>query len=120
MGRTISVEPQGDNLPDDLDGRIVDGLEALRQRVVEAIRFRFNTWFLARNQGLDYDLLIGHQITPALAAAALNDTIRTEAGDELVALRDLTYSLESATRVFSYYVVVDSIYGSMTISENLG
>ena len=87
--------------------------------MVEAIRFKYQTWFLSRARGLNYDLLIGHQIPPALAAAALSDTIRTEAGDELVALRDVTYSLDRATRVFRYYVIVDSIYGPMTISEDL-
>lgn len=113
--RTISVAAQGPGETDDLDGAIVEGIEALRQRIVQAIRFRVRTWFLARNRGLDYDLLIGHRITPEIAAATLNNVVREEGGSEVLGLRDNRFSLDRPNRIFSYYVVVDTIYGPMTL-----
>ena len=117
MPRTVSVAPPDPNRTDDLDGQIVDGIEALRQRIVQAIRFRIGTWDFARREGLDYDLLIGHRIPPEIAAAALNATIRKEGRDEVTGLRNVRFSLESSNRVFSYSVTVDTIYGPMQISE---
>ena len=117
--RTISVSPINPTGPeyDDLDGLIVSGIDALRQRIVQAIRFRARTWFIRRNAGLDYDTILGHRISPDLAAAVLNDTIREEGGDEVLNLRDVHFSLDSPSRVFSYSVTVETIYGDMTISE---
>ena len=114
MARTISVEPRDPQDPfttEDLDGRVVDGAEALRQRIVQAIRFRYRTWFLRRNAGLDYDLLIGHRITPSQAASVLNDVVRNEGGDEVTALSNVQYSLDGSVRQFRYAVVVEHIYG---------
>ena len=118
--RTISVSPVPgavENDPEDLDGRIVDGIESLRQRIVQAIRFYFGTWFLNRNQGLDYTLLIGHGTSPGIAANALNFVIRNEGGAEVLALENLRYSLDKQ-RVFRYYVLVQTVYGPMPISTD--
>ena len=60
---------------------MVDGVESLRQRIVQALRFRISTWLLDRLAGLDYNLLIGHRISPALAASTLSSAIREEGGD---------------------------------------
>ena len=113
MARTISVAPQDPSDPfttADLDGTVVDGAEALRQRIQEAIEFRFGTWFLRRLDGLDYDLIIGHRIAPGQAAGVLSATIREEAGDELVALRNVRYELDPG-REFRYSVIVEHVHG---------
>ena len=117
MARTISVAQPSPDRTDDLDGTVVDGIEALRQRIVEAIRFRFGTWMLARNAGLDYGLLIGHQITADLAASTLNEVIRKEGGDEVTRLDNVVYSLDRPSRYFYYAVLVQTVYGPMQISE---
>ena len=119
MARTISVEQQGPTLSDDLDGRVVDGIEALRQRIVQRIRFRIRTWFLQRNEGLDYNLILGHRISAALAATALNQTILTEGGDEVTGLDDVQYSIERDSRTFRYSVMVRTIYGDMPLTTVL-
>ena len=115
MARTVSVAAPDPNRTDDLDGRLVDGIEALRQRLVQAIRFRYRTWYLARERGLDYELLIGHQITPDLAASTLNGVIREEGAEEVLGLRDIHFELDRPNRVFSYRVMVDTIYGELLI-----
>ena len=120
MTRTVSVEKIPEVDVDDLDGTIVSELEALRQRIVQAIRLRVRTWFINRNAGLDYDSIIGHRVEPALAAAAINTVIRNEGGNEVIELQDVEYSLESDTRVFRYSVNVETIYGIMPIQQVVG
>ena len=117
--RTLSTSPtqEAGSEYDDLDSTIVDGIEALQQRIVQAIRFRVGTWFLARNQGLNYSFLIGHRTTPDLAASVLNETIREEGGDEVLELQDVQFSIDSPNREFRYSVNVKTIYGDLQISE---
>ena len=119
MARTISTSPPSTGMTDDLDGQVVDGIEALRQRILQAIRFRAGTWFLSRRGGLDYGLLIGHQIPPALAASAVNRAILEEGGDEIISLEDVEYSLNRADRVFSYSVRVMTTHGPMQLNTGL-
>lgn len=122
MGRTISTSPRDPDDPHstyDLDDGIAEGLEALRLRLTQALKFRLRSWFLARNRGLDYDLLIGHQISSSLAATLLNETILEEGGAEVEGLEDVDYSIDRSRRL-RYSARVRTIYGDMTISEALG
>ena len=118
MPRTVSVAPPSPDRPDDLAGGIVDGIEALRQRIVQAIRWRLGTWYLASRSGLDYDRLIGHRLSPDLVAATLNGVIRTEGGDEVLGVT-ATYDLDRPSRVFTYAADVQTIYGPMAVEESL-
>ncbi len=120
MARTVSVEKIPGADIDDLDGTIVSDIEALRQRIVQAIRMRIRTWFINRNAGLDYDSIIGHRVEPALAAAAINTVVRNEGGNEVIELQDVEYSLESDTRIFRYSANVNTIYGIMPIQQVIG
>lgn len=99
----------------DLDGSIPTELEALRQRIRQAIWLRLGEWYLNRRRGLNRDLIIGHQINAELAAQALNDVIRTEGGAEVTGLRDTFYEVDRAERRLRYRVVVDTIYGEMAM-----
>ena len=120
MPRTVSTTPPSPTLTDDLDGGVVDGVESLRQRIVQALRFRLGTWLLARKKGVNYNLLIGHRISQGLAASALSDVIRLEGGSEIVSLNNVQFSLDRESRVYRYSVEIDTIYGSMTVDEAIG
>ena len=120
MPRTVSVTPPSLALTDDIDGGVVDGVESLRQRIVQALRFRIRTWYLDRQAGLDYNLLIGHRVTPALAASTLSSAIREEGGDEIVNLNNVQFSLDRENRVYRYSVNIITVYGDMRISETIG
>ena len=119
MARTVGVtyDPARDLY--DLDGTVPDALEALRQRILQAIWLQVGEWFLNRNRGLDRSLIIGHQINAALAAQALNETIRTEGGAEITGLRDTSFEVERATRTLRYRVVADTIYGELRMEGGL-
>ena len=119
MSRTVSVAFDSATGIYDLDGSVVSQLEALRQRVREAVYLRFGEWMLERSAGLDRDLIIGHNINLALAAAAINEAIRTEGGAEIIALHDVQYSVTRVSRTFNYSVRVESIWGDMVFSETL-
>ena len=116
MSRTVGVDYDPDLDVYDLDGTVQDALEALRQRVQQAIWLRLGEWYLNRNRGLNRSLIIGHQINQTLAAQALNDVVRTEGGAEITGLRDTFTSVESSARRLNYRVVADTIYGEMTVS----
>ena len=113
--RTVGVEYDADRDVYDLDGRIPTELEALRQRLQQAVWLRAGEWFLNRRRGLNRDLIIGHQINAELAAQALNDVIRTEGRSEVTGLRDTFYEVDRADRRLRYRVVVDTIYGEMAM-----
>ena len=66
--RTVGVQYDAARDVWDLDSTVPSDIEALRQRILQAIWLRVGEWFIRRNAGLDRDLIIGHQINPALAA----------------------------------------------------
>lgn len=120
MARTVSVEAIEATGTDDIDGTVVDGIEALRQRITQAIRFRFETWFLQRQRGLDYSVIIGHRISAPLAASALNAAVREEGGGEVTGITDVSFSVDRAARRYRYSAVAQTVYGAMNLSETLG
>ena len=117
MPRTFSVKPPVEGEPDDLDNQIVDGIESLRQRVKQAILFRFRTWMMDRTRGLNYDLILGHRTTAALAASTLSNAIREEGGAEVTGLVNPSFRLDHDRRQFFYSVTINTVYGSMAVTE---
>ena len=116
--RTVSVSPINDieDAPEDLDGRIVDGIVSLRQRVEQAFKFRLGEWFLRRQAGFDYNSIIGHRIPPSLAATALANVVREEGAAEILSLENMQYSLDRSTRIFRWSVLARTIYGPMPLT----
>ena len=116
--RTIGVRPIGPdgNAPDDLDGRVVDGVVALEQRIIQAFRMRLGEWFIRRQAGFDYDTIIGHRIPPSLAATALANVVREEGAAEILSLENMQYSLDRSTRIFRWSVLARTIYGPMPLT----
>ena len=119
MSQTVSVAYDPDLGVWDLDGQSAAGLEALRQRIVQAIYLRAREWFLQRSRGLDRSLVLGHRINTALAAAEIGAQIIEEGGNEVIALHDVEYSIDRTTRTFRYSVRVESIWGNMLVSQSV-
>ena len=121
--RTVSVSPirPTEGAPEDLDGRIVDGVESLRQRVVQAFRFRLRRMVHRPAPWLRLcNTIIGHRIPPALAATALANVVRDEGGAEILSLENMQYSLDRGNRTFSWSVLARTIYGPMPLSLTQG
>ena len=116
--RTVSVEPPAPGDPPDLDGRVVEGIESLAQRLRQAILWRVGEWFLARQRGLDYGLLIGHQVNPAITASAITEAIRIEGADEVTDVVNVVFTLDVPARALAYSAAVHNVYGSpIDVSE---
>ena len=112
ISATDSTSPDGATIID-LDGRVVDGLESLRQRIAQRLRFPRGTWFLDGNAGTDS--VLGHQITAPLAGTVMTGAIREEGGDEVVAVEDVRVDLDHDTRELSYSARVVSVYGPFQV-----
>ena len=114
--RTLSASPIAPDRPalgDDLDNRVVDGIESLRQRIGQRLRFRVGEWQLDRRQGTES--VLGFEYTPELAAAVLSGAIRDEGAEEVTGISNVQFNLD-ADRRLSYYAIVNTIYGVMTLT----
>ena len=119
MPRTFSVTVNEDGIAD-LDGRVVDDLESLRDRVVQAIKFLFGEWFLDTQRGIRRELLQGHQTTLDIAAATITAAIRDEGGAEITAISTPVVQLDHQTRKMTYKADISTIYqDSFSVSETL-
>ena len=115
--KTLSVTPINPEGPDDLNNILADGIVSLSQRVGQAIKFRFGTWFVNTQRGVPYDRIMGHQTTLGLATATITATIREEGGAEVLDVLNVVSSLDPDTRYYSYSAQVTTIYGMMEIRE---
>lgn len=111
--RTLSVRPVSEGGPDDLDGTIVDGIEALRQRVQQRLRFPAGTWQLDTRKGIES--VRGHGSPVEIAAAVITAAIVDEGGNELTGPPAVEFSLDHDTRVMTYEATVPTIYGTMQV-----
>lgn len=117
MAQTLATAPDPDTGVEDITGAVVDGIEALRQRVAQRLRFRRGTWVF--DPGAGTPAVVGHEITAPIAQRVITDTIRDEGGDEITDITDVEVSLDPETRVFSYSATVVTIYGGDTFAGSL-
>ena len=111
--RTVGVVYDAARDVYDLDGTVPDALEALRQRIQQALFLQVGEWFIRRRAGLDRSIILGHRINSALAAQALNAVVRTEGGAEITGLRDTFVDVDRSSRTLRWRVVADTIYGEL-------
>ena len=115
--RTLSASPidavANPDGPTDLENRVVDGIESLRQRIVQRLRFRLGEWQLDTRRGTES--VLGHDFTAELAAAVINAAIRDEGRAEVTGIANVTATLDVSTRVMTYRAEVPTIYGPMSV-----
>lgn len=104
----------------DMAFRIVDGLEALAQRIRMRLLFWSGTWFADTREGVPYiaEPIVGRVVDPALAAQAISEQIRGVEG--VVEVRDVSYVHDGASRDYRYAATVDSVFGVILIDELVG
>lgn len=99
----------------DINPRIIDGLESARQRVVLALQFWFGQWFLNTSRGTPYTPeVLGHQFDPSLARRAITETILGV--QDVTGVRDIDLTFDARARTLRYSATVDTIYGPTTIA----
>ena len=115
MISTSALDPDDPASPFDLDGRVVSGIEALRQRVIQRLRFQRGTWPL--NPAAGSDTVFGHQVGPTLAAQIITATIRDEGRDEVSGVTDVEVNVDASTRRLNYSARVLTVYGDLEIAD---
>ena len=111
----ILPDPDDRTTIQDIENRTVDGLESVRQRVVQRLQFWSRQWFLNESQGVPYTPdILGHQFDISLAKQALVAEILTVA--DVTNVRDVEAALDAATRRFSFAANVDTVYGATSVS----
>lgn len=118
--RTLGVSIDSDGIAD-ISGTVLDDIEALAERIREAVLFRLGSWFLDVNLGLDYEAIRGHRTTLQIAARTITEAIATEGGSEITSISTPIVSLNSTNRKMSYRAEVLTIYGeSITVEQDIG
>lgn len=107
------------SFPLELDGNgellVINGLEALRQKIVQRLSLFKGTWIIDTNAGVPYlQEILKKPVDPGLVASILGNEILKE--DDVLSLGNVSVELDPDTRQFDYAAVVNSIYGSMEIS----
>ena len=100
---------------------VVDGLESVRQRVVQRLLFIFREWFYNESLGTQYTPdVLGHDYDSDLARQELTRQILTV--EDVTGVRGLSVTLAGPSRVLTYMAVVESIYGEteVTVEPLLG
>lgn len=101
----------------DLD--IVEGLEDVRQRVIERLRFWFGQWYAGVNDGVPYrPEIFQRSTTVGLAAVVVSDQIRSVA--EVTGVSNVFAEIDPQVRRMTYRARVSTVHGTMEIGETIG
>ena len=98
------------NLQNNQDLQIVDGIEGLRQCLLMKLRLWKGEWPLAKNNGVPYVQEIFARYSNAdLASTIITSIIRSE--PEVTGVHDIRVTSDPATRKVNYSCVVETIFG---------
>ena len=102
------------------DLEIVEGLESVRQRVIERLRFWRSEWFASGDAGVPYREEIFRDATGVgLASAVISDRIRDVA--DVTGVADVSVAIDGPTRRMSYRAGrVSSVFGSISLEDDIG
>jgi len=103
------------SFPLELDGNgellVIDGFDALRQKVCQRLSLFKGTWIIDINAGVPYlQDILKKPVDPGLAASILNNEILKE--PEVTGLGEVETTLDPQTRLFNYSAQVFSVYSS--------
>ena len=100
----------------DLANTLADGLESVRQRVSQRLRFRAREWLLDLTKGTPYDpQVFGHATTLSIATQTLTQAIRTV--PDVTGVIGVESSINHETRRMNYFARVNTRYGSFEVTE---
>lgn len=94
------------------------GLESVRQRVIERVRFFAGEWFLDAAAGVPYyQRILTRPADTVLAAVAITDQIRDV--DGVVDVRDVRAVIDPATRRLTWSATVDTDAGAAAVNGDI-
>ena len=96
----------------------VDGLESVRQRVVQRLRLHRGEWFLNRDAGMPWHQeMLGHPLSAELSGRIIVDQILGV--PDVIDVTDIDFRIEPANRRLRLSAVVETRFGSMQIQETM-
>ena len=105
---------------DDLTGgfAVADGVEAIRQRVLQHLRFTLGEWFLAPDEGMPY---VGGLFADNAGVDLASQLITAEVlrVDGVTAAEVLQATLDPSTRKLRVELRVETAGGQVTITEEV-
>ena len=113
MTRTISAV-------DDLtaDFAVIDGVEAVRQRVIQHLRFTLGEWFLAPDEGVPYfEGLFADHTGVDLAARLISAEV--QGVEDVTSVEVMEAVVDPATRKLRVEFRVGTAYGDVTVAEDI-
>jgi len=114
--RTLSLRDGDIHLDDQGNLSTVSGIEALRQKILQKLRFFQGEWFLNINEGVPYfQQIFARPIDAGLAASIFNNEILEE--EEVTGLKNVSANLDPITREFRYNAIVESVFGIINIAQ---
>ena len=114
MTRTISA-PDKDLGP---SFAVVEGLEAVRQLVVERLHFIQGEWFLSDSAGIPYyQEIFSQPASDDLAVQAIASEIRAVA--DVTSVEVVASAFDPDTRRLRFQATVGTLYGDIMIEEAL-
>ena len=101
----------------DIDFQVVDGVEAVRQRVIQALRFHKAEWFLNSSLGVPYfENVFGYPLDTALASQVIIAFIRRV--PEVTDVDVESVRFEPSTRTLFFKARVSTIFGDMELESS--
>ena len=96
----------------DFNFTVAEGIEAIRLRIVELLRFWRGEWFLDTSRGIPYlPSLLGRRGSLVLLRQVITANIRSVEG--VTAVRNVEIDFKSEFRRVFYRADVDTIYGTI-------
>jgi hypothetical protein len=112
----VDIDSYNDIVFDGSDVVIVDGEDALRQRVKRRLLTFWGEWFLNRKKGVDYfGKVLGVQPQPLIVYAEFRRVILDD--DEVTGIHSLNIDLDNG--VMTVDAEINTAYGLITIAEEV-
>ena len=111
-GQDLRLTPTGDL-------EVVDGLESVRQRVIECLQTWAGQWYLDRETGVAYrPEIFARPTSVGLAGAIVSDKIRSV--DGVTGVSGVVVEIDPVVRRMTYKATGDTPFGRFTVGGDLG
>ena len=103
----------------DLDNTIVDGIESVRQRITQRVRFWRGTWFLDEADGVPYLREVLDRPTEiGVAGTVIAEQIRGVS--DVTSVSQVSTEFDPDTRRLTFRGHVETVYGELDVTEEVG
>ncbi len=116
--KDLKLDPTGDLLISGFDLVLVDGRDQVGQRLKTRLKTFLGEWFLDIDRGVPYfeDVLVKN---PDMARVNAVLTQQILLDSEITSVTSFATSFDGTTRRLRYDIVVDTVFGTLFLTDNL-